>query len=91
MNIDDPVIVQLREQVKAARDVFDMAMTLHDYSTERPRRLRAAYPRSVSAKPFPNGKPARHLGRVRLRIVLALCEVEHTPNTDRSAPTDRLK
>jgi hypothetical protein len=30
MNIDDPVIVQLREQVKAAQDVFDMAVTLHE-------------------------------------------------------------
>jgi hypothetical protein len=30
MNIDDPVIIQLREQVKAAQDVFDMAVALHE-------------------------------------------------------------
>lgn len=29
MNINDRVIVQLREQVKAAQDVLDMAVTLH--------------------------------------------------------------
>jgi hypothetical protein len=30
MNVNDPVIVQLREQVKTAQDVFDMAVTLHE-------------------------------------------------------------
>ncbi|MDO8874893.1 MAG: hypothetical protein Q8M24_01990 [Pseudolabrys sp.] len=30
MNIDDPAIVKLREHVKAAQDVFDMAITLHE-------------------------------------------------------------
>ena len=33
MNIDDPVIVQLREQMKAVRDVFNMAVTLHEVKT----------------------------------------------------------
>lgn len=30
MDIKDPVIVRLRDQVKAAQDVFDMAVTLHE-------------------------------------------------------------
>lgn len=30
MNINDPVIIHLRAQVKTAQDVFDMAVTLHE-------------------------------------------------------------
>jgi hypothetical protein len=30
MDISDPIILQLRERVRAAQDVFDMAVTLHE-------------------------------------------------------------
>ena len=30
MNIDDPTIVALREKVRTAQEVFEMAVTLHE-------------------------------------------------------------
>jgi AbiU2 len=49
MNINDPTIVLLREKVRAAQDVFDMAVTLHEVwkpaakDTELHKRLGVSY------------------------------------------------
>jgi Fic family protein len=44
-------------------DTANQAFEAATRNTERPGRLRAAYPRSVSANPFPDGQPARSENR----------------------------